>query len=768
MGFSIRGVSVAALACAILSSELSAQTAVEYGEKSLNPYMHQQETFGPLNDGMFGESINLSTGGISFSQTDLSLPGNSALPVALTRRLVVDGNKSPTHANDIDLWKDFAFGEWELDVPYLSGTYSNTEGWTVDTATPNARCTSPTSNAQYAPKLVSLNGAYFYSFSFWAGISLYVPGQGEQSVSTRIAGTPLPQPTATPQTLLTTQSNWRFNCLPTLKSGQAGEGFVGLSPDGVKYYFDWMVSYRERPLSQMVIGSSPPGGAPPTHHLETMTRSQVRLYVSRIEDRFGNYVDYNWAGAKLTSVVANDGRQITLAYNAAGAVESATNGTQSVSYGYSNGYLSSVTQPDNSAWAFSSAAMRGINRYVPFTDANFTDFPFECQMMRKLTSEEGVLSMTHPSGAVGQFTLGFKRHYRTNIDGVSSCPFLDEGSPQEADGPQAVDNWWRHKPYTNIRFDVLAIKEKVLSGPGISPMQWAYSHADSYNVAPYGYPIQGKRTATVTNPDNTIEVSVYGTDATANEDQLLSLEVRSGQTVASHTDLTYVQTAELPSMGFPDRVGTPLVADWTGTSPSIKDANRPLKLKTVIQDGANFNYRANTFDVFARPLAVDKWSGGMTTNFGRTDVTEYYDNLGKWVLGQVRKVTNTNTNVVASQTDYDPSTATPLRQYGPGTTTLQGKLLNALTYNADGTVATVKDGNNNITTLTDWYRGVPRNIQYADSTTESAVVNGNGWITAATDENGFTTSYGYDAMGRMASIVYPTGDSTVWNTTTQN
>ncbi|KAF1705835.1 wall associated protein, partial [Pseudoxanthomonas sacheonensis] len=42
------------------------------------------------------------------------------------------------------------------------------------------------------------------------------------------------------------------------------------------------------------------------------------------------------------------------------------------------------------------------------------------------------------------------------------------------------------------------------------------------------------------------------------------------------------------------------------------------------------------------------------------------------------------------------------------------------------------------------------------------------WITAATDENGFTTSYGYDAMGRMASIVYPTGDSTVWNTTTQN
>lgn len=149
MGFLVRGLSVAALACVTLCSEVSAQTAVEYGEKSLNPYMHQQETFGPLNDGMFGESVNLSTRGISFTQTDLSLPGNSALPVALARRLVVDGNKSLTHANDMDLWKDFAFGEWKLDVPYLSGTYSNTAGWTVDTAIPNARCTSPASNAQY-------------------------------------------------------------------------------------------------------------------------------------------------------------------------------------------------------------------------------------------------------------------------------------------------------------------------------------------------------------------------------------------------------------------------------------------------------------------------------------------------------------------------------------------------------------------------------------------------------------------------------------------
>ncbi|MCD9007781.1 RHS repeat protein, partial [Luteimonas sp. XNQY3] len=47
------------------------------------------------------------------------------------------------------------------------------------------------------------------------------------------------------------------------------------------------------------------------------------------------------------------------------------------------------------------------------------------------------------------------------------------------------------------------------------------------------------------------------------------------------------------------------------------------------------------------------------------------------------------------------------------------------------------------------------------------MVSAAGWITRVTDENGFATNYTYDAMGRLASVAYPTGDSTTWNTTTQ-
>ncbi|KLD73036.1 hypothetical protein Y886_40170, partial [Xanthomonas hyacinthi DSM 19077] len=96
-----------------------------------------------------------------------------------------------------------------------------------------------------------------------------------------------------------------------------------------------------------------------------------------------------------------------------------------------------------------------------------------------------------------------------------------------------------------------------------------------------------------------------------------------------------------------------------------------------------------------------------------------------------------------------------------------GKLQQTLTYNADGSIATLKDGNGNMITLSFWKRGIPQSIAYPNGATKSATVNDNGWITAATDENGYVTTYGYDTMGRLASIVYSGGDSTAWNTTTQ-
>ncbi|HJR73088.1 MAG TPA: RHS repeat protein, partial [Luteimonas sp.] len=144
----------------------------------------------------------------------------------------------------------------------------------------------------------------------------------------------------------------------------------------------------------------------------------------------------------------------------------------------------------------------------------------------------------------------------------------------------------------------------------------------------------------------------------------------------------------------------------------------------------------------------------------RTDTLTYEDNLSKWVIGQPKSSTNVETGLIESRTVYDPATALPLQSYA------FEKLQQTMTYNADGTLATTVDGNNRTTSYTDWKRGIPQKTTFADGASKSAVVNGNGWITSVTDENGYITKYGYDAMGRINLIDYPDNDTVNWNNTT--
>lgn len=167
--------------------------------------------------------------------------------------------------------------------------------------------------------------------------------------------------------------------------------------------------------------------------------------------------------------------------------------------------------------------------------------------------------------------------------------------------------------------------------------------------------------------------------------------------------------------------------------------------------------------------------------YSRTEVAAYHDNTTVWVLGQTASVTCAASvpastvcdgDVVSSAT-FDPTTAQQL------TSSSFGKLQQTLTYNADGTIATVKDGNNNITTLSNWKRGIPQSIHYPATpespggAIESAAVNDNGWIDSVTDENGYKTCYSYDVMGRLSSITYPSEatagvcDTSTWVQTTQ-
>jgi hypothetical protein len=69
------------------------------------------ETIQPLGPNLMGDTLNEYSGGLSFNHTDVSLPGNNALPVAVARVLAT-GTRQTTLGSGL-------FGDWDIDIPHL-------------------------------------------------------------------------------------------------------------------------------------------------------------------------------------------------------------------------------------------------------------------------------------------------------------------------------------------------------------------------------------------------------------------------------------------------------------------------------------------------------------------------------------------------------------------------------------------------------------------------------------------------------------------------
>jgi hypothetical protein len=249
------------------------------------------QVMGVLGENLFGDQTNYYNGQTSFRQVDVSLPGNSKLPVEIARTLTVktaDGSLAPR-----------AFQSWDLDVPYMSGVFAQSSGWQVSSTTPNNRCSGAA--AHPAPPMITVGSASFRANEYWRSNSLHIPGAGDQTLLA--ANSSSAHPSNGQTTALITSQFWQLQCTTTLaagNSGFSGEGFNAISPDGVQYRFDWMVSLPFEETVQTYAGSS--------QVLARLSRSEIRIYPTQVTDRFGNWVRYTWSGSRLTQIQASDGR----------------------------------------------------------------------------------------------------------------------------------------------------------------------------------------------------------------------------------------------------------------------------------------------------------------------------------------------------------------------------------------------------------------------------------------------------------------------------
>jgi RHS repeat-associated protein len=485
--------------------------------------------------------------------------------------------------------------------------------------------------------------------------------------------------------------------------------------------------------------------------------------------------------------VGGEGRQIDITYSG-DAVSSITDGTRQWTYAYGTaaagrGTLTTVNQgtpaqPNLQTWTIAFAG---------FTNAEIINSPVvpsgeEIRSCLYLQTPDNYLTtpvgtITHPSGAVGTFTVSIVEHSRSNVPAACENVMTPVGLPPGTANDRNDDsNRWP------ISYHAFSLKTKTISGNGMTPATWTYSYASDQSVflqpgktwqnptcnnGPVLDCMQpvclsdtcaGTARTTVLGPNGKWTRYTYGNSYRYDEGKLKKVETGSSATNILRTtthqyDLSLTNQTYLAQWGYGSQ----------DNGDSFQDEfHRPLLRTDIVQQGVTFTNHRTSFDTWARPTTVTRYS----TLGSRTDTTVYENNVAAWVLGQTKKVTNTNLNQVLSYTEYDAVTALPLRIYWPHLDGQTPVVQQTLTYNANGTLATVKDGRNYVTTLSNWYRGVPRAIAYPDTTSHAAQVNAVGYITQVTDQNGFATDYGYDGLGRLASITYPTGDSVAWNQTT--
>lgn len=750
------------LALAASVAQAQAPEVTVYDEQG--KLLRGSDVVGTLGSDLFGEQVSLYTGSVEFVQTDVSIPGNSALPVSVGRRFrPMENLELAGH-----------FGDWDLDIPHAHGVFANSVGWA---ATWGSRCSQFSEPPSEVVGLPLGGNVTMTADSFWQGNFIYLPGQGDQEILVRASNNAAPTDTSTYP--LTTKAGGMIRCT----GSGASEGFELKTPDGTLYRFTHIVKRRTSPLSAGSAQTPGSDEAPPvTEGVNgSLNRAEVWILPTTIEDRYGNKVNYAWNDWKLLSVTTTpavgavaDARQLTFTHEG-NRIKTATaqwgsSTSRTWTYVYSNNRLWKVQRPDGSEWVFEMPKWTTALMDAPE--------PSDCDYSwpGAWTVKDG--KMTHPSGAVGYFEVTQMEHGRSWVTRDCRNVYGSNFSRSWSAQPRQYGGW--------------SLTLKKLSGAGLPPAghSWTYAYEalgqqeycwDPASLTANPRPLitdvltctassRTTRTVTVTDPENVSTYYTFGIRAQVNEGQLLKVETGG---VGANAKRTVQTTYELPSVGpWPNPLGTSI--QLRGDS-YMSTRLFPEKARSTTQDGATFNWTVQNFDTRGRPLAVVKSS---TLGYSKAETTAYHDNTSKWILGQVASLTvqSSGSTWYPVTNTYDATTANLLSH------SRYGKLHRSYVWHLDGTLHKSMDARGSsyttyTTTYTGYKRGVPTRIDfpYAPPQTSgdwlTTIVNDTGEIESVTQSTQLsplqtvTTGYQYDLIGRLKQIDYPSA-SPAWNATT--
>lgn len=515
-----------------------------------------------------------------------------------------------------------------------------------------------------------------------------------------------------------TKSNWKAECINVQNPGQ---GLVVTSPDGTKYYM------RKRVL---MFGTSGENQALASSWLP-----------DSVVDLDGNQITISYlqiaSGMQLaTQISSSDGRSVTLTYvDGSGAQASA---------GSDNAHLETISS-NGQTWRYEYEPLSLIGGAPGWAE---TDHFLLTKVIRPDQSE-----WIYEYG-----TATVQPAFNRIID--ITYPF----------GGQIHYTYQWMRPYSPITDYIIAVVEtKTQINPGYPTGTWTYVFSpdgvtsydaggvtfDDINVGPF--PANSGRKVAVTEITSPVgyerifHVGHWSVPAnTSNAVWQIGLkllhEYYEFDSTGDDVNLRRaVATNWLPRLISNETYKSTLrsnIVDFDTFAPQSVKEMEWIDGSLYTTDFAN--------DEFGNPQTITE-KAYYTANEDRVITTTYQNDTSKWLIGLP---------LVQTIKDGTLTVDTITRTYYPGNGRLETENKNGVItqfFYQNGDLSKVTDPRNFETFYSDYFRGIPRLVEYPDDTSISRVVNGTGTVHSETSARGKVTTFTYDDLNRLTGIQYPIG-----------
>jgi YD repeat-containing protein len=772
----------------VLAGSCHAQSTSATPDQEYQKLIQVDQNIEPLGEHPFGENISTYDGSLSFNVTDITLRGNG--PTITVGRTAQWYEWVPQTSAGPQL----PFGSWELDIPRIEtlvGTAGIASSAIWQTAVPGATTTGTTQRCSTFTEppgiAATLSSGGWVPDEWWYGYNLLVPGEGKQVLMPRYSANTLSPTISGMSFSIVTKNNWMISCGVTASDG--GEGFFAIAPDGTRYTFAHLV-YRPYfpivgaggallPDGTNIATSSTPStqsasttqGATPMvaapGGVSTLERQDALMYVTQIQDRFGNTLTYNYDPntGYLTSITASDGREVDVTYvSGTPYIQTITAKATNVpsrtwTYSYDSTAatipnLTGVQLPDGSAWSY-QLPIGPEDLYFRNSNCSLNVMPqvgdFSTPTATGVLSGTTTGTITAPSGLTGTFGVALK------LSGRSYTPQWCYGS-DNGTMPMSLYPEWYVQP---------AIVSEALSGPGMPTQTWSYSYSSANpSWSTDACATSGTCATTVytdvTDPNGNDSVYTYSNRFDATEGLLLRTDSYSGSSTSGTLVRSEVNTYANASNGpWPSVYGIDLAyRDNYFQTEQLSPLSQRQLIDVFASGSDTYTWNVKSFDSYAHPTDVVR-SNSISGQQAIEETTTFLNDPNLWVLGLTQTVVNNTTGEMELSDTYNSSDLLQSRSRF-------GEFMMSYTWNSAGQLASFTDGNNNTTSLSNYYRGIPQSISYPDSTSQTLTVDDLSEISSITDQAGYTTQYTYDAIGRISQVTYPTNDpnGVTWYTKT--